>query len=72
MSSHCVITGLKTKNKFQNIFIHEDIIDLARDILKEKPEMSMKEAIRQLQNQLTKDLGERHAKSKADDALKYT
>lgn len=68
MSSHCVITGLKTKNKFQNIFIHEDLIDLARDIIKDNPQMSMKEAIRQLQNQINKDMIERSNKQNSKES----
>lgn len=58
MNNKCVFTGLPTTNKWKNILVHPDVIDLAREMIEDKscPAQTMRQAFALLTDQLNKDI----------------
>lgn len=56
--SKCTFTGLPTENKWKNIPVHPDIIDLAREMVEDTscPATTMRQAFALLTSQLNKDI----------------
>jgi len=54
----CIISGLETENKFKNLAIHPDVMDLARDIMNDT-DCSLSTALKNVAFILVNDIKEK-------------
>jgi hypothetical protein len=58
----CLVTGTETTNKWNNMPICKEAVDIAKDMRKEKPHMTLRNCLRDLQkewrNGVTEELAE--------------
>jgi len=58
LDMQCIISGLETENKFKNLAIHPDVMDLARDIMNDT-DCSLSTALKNVAFILVNDIKEK-------------
>lgn len=60
----CIISGMPTNNKWKNIYIHPEVLDLAKDLIEDKncPATTMRQAFSLIADNLQIDILKRNQK----------
>jgi len=56
--NQCLISGMPTNNKWKNIYIHPEVLDLAKDLIEDKncPATTMRQAFSLIADNLQKTI----------------